>query len=99
MPRGHIDDSEAHLDLLQPPEAAHEFWGQSRRSGTSPLPAGLVGLSAALLSDGLIIVDGSKGLKEAARDLYPCRFACCGVVRGIRGFLNVGAPFGKGEPR
>lgn len=59
MPRGHTDDSEAHLDLLQPPEAAHEFWDQSRHSGTSPLPTGLVGLSAALLSDGLITVHGS----------------------------------------
>lgn len=58
MPRGHTDDAEAHLDLLQPPEAADEFWGQSRRNGTSPLPAGLVGLSAALLSDSLITVDG-----------------------------------------
>lgn len=71
MPKGHTDDSEAHLDLLQPPEAAHEFWGQSRRSGTSPLPSGPVGPSAALLSDGLIAVDGSKGLEVASRDLSP----------------------------
>lgn len=71
MPRGHTDDSEAHLDLLQPPEAAHEFWGQSRRSGTSPLPAGFVSPSSALLSDGLIAVDGSKGLEVAAKDLFP----------------------------
>lgn len=86
MPRGRTDDSEAHLDLLQPPEAVHEFWGQSRRSGTAPLPAALVGPSAALLSDGLIAVDGSKGLEVAARDLSPlqiCLSWCCQRDLGV----------------
>lgn len=86
VPRGRTDDSEAHLDLLQPPEAVHEFWGQSRRSGTAPLPAALVGPSAALLSDGLIAVDGSKGLEVAARDLSPlqiCLSWCCQRDLGV----------------
>lgn len=87
VPRGHTDDSEARLDLLQPPEAAHEFWGQSRRSGTSPLPAGLVSLGTALLPDGLIAVDSSKALEVAASDLSPlqiCLLWCC--QRNLGGF-------------
>lgn len=39
VPRGHTDDSEAHLGPWppRPPEAEYELWGQTRRSGTSPL--------------------------------------------------------------
>lgn len=54
--------------------------------GHLPFSAAPVSPSAALLSDGLIAMDGSKCLWVASRDLLLlCRFAHCGAVGEISG--------------